>query len=32
MDNVTDARRSQQRLAKTGRVNDAASAIEHLLR
>jgi hypothetical protein len=32
MDNTTDARRSQQRLAKTGRVNDAASAIEHLLR
>lgn len=32
MDNITDARRSQQRLAKTGRVNDAASAIEHLLR
>ena len=32
MDNTTDSRRSQQRLAKTGRVNDAASAIEHLLR
>ena len=32
MDNITDSRRSQQRLAKTGRVNDAASAIEHLLR
>ena len=32
MYNTTDSRRSQQRLAKTGRVNDAASAIEHLLR
>lgn len=28
---VSDATRARQRLAKTGRVNDAASAIEHLI-
>tara|TARA_R110000822_G_scaffold11892_3_gene43165 strand:- start:560 stop:1555 length:996 start_codon:yes stop_codon:yes gene_type:complete len=32
MNNTTDITRSKQRLAKTGRVNDAASAIELLLR
>jgi len=29
---TTEATRAKQRLAKTGRVNDAVSAIEHLLR